>query len=65
MGLDREVCSSFDLGSLALLYIAQEANLLVSYNVRVIVGLLGSNVIRITCEESLVGLDLLPSLRGT
>jgi hypothetical protein len=47
------------------LYIAQEASLLVGYNIRVLVGLQGSNVIRITCEEFLVGLDLLLSLRST
>ena len=41
-----------DLGSLSLLYIAQEASLLVSYNVRVLVGLHDSNVTRITCGES-------------
>ena len=54
-----------DLGSLALLYISQEASLLVDYNVRVLIELQDSNVTRITCREFLVGLDLLPSLRGT
>jgi hypothetical protein len=54
-----------DLGSPALLYIAYEGGLLVSYNVRVLVGLPNSNVTRIICGEFLVGLDLLPSLRGT
>jgi hypothetical protein len=38
-----------DLGSPALLYTIQEASLLVYYNVRVLVGLQGSNVTRITC----------------
>jgi hypothetical protein len=56
---------STNLGSPALLYIGQEASLLVSYNVRVLVGLQGSNVTRITCGKFLVRLDLLPSLRGT
>jgi hypothetical protein len=56
---------SVDFGSLALLYIFQEASLLVGYNVRVIVGLQGDNVTRITCGKFLVGLDLLPSLRDT
>ena len=54
-----------DLGNLALLSIAQEVGLLVGYNVRVLVGLYDSNVTRITCRKFLVGLDLLPSLRGT
>ena len=57
--------ASADLGSPALLYIDKEASLLVGYNVRVLVGLQGSNVTRITYEKFLVGLDLLPSLRGT
>ena len=51
-----------DLGSPALLYIAQEVSLLVGYNVRVLVGLQDINVTRITWEEFLVGLYLLPSL---
>ena len=46
------VLSGADLGSLALLYISQEASLLVGYNVRVLVGLQGSNVTKITCGES-------------
>ena len=54
-----------DPGGPALLYISQEASLLVGNNVRVLVGLYSSNVTRITCGELLVGLDLLPSLRGT
>ena len=54
-----------DLESPALLYIAQEVGLLVSYNVRVLVGLQDSNVTRITYGEFLVRLDLLSSLRGT
>jgi hypothetical protein len=54
-----------DLGSSALLYISHETSLIVGYSVKVIVGLYGSNVIRITCEEFLVGPNLLPSLPGT
>jgi hypothetical protein len=54
-----------DLGSPALLYIAQEAGLLVGYNVRVLVRLQDINVTKITCGEFLVRLDLLPSLQGT
>ena len=46
-----------NLESPAFLYIAQEAGLLVGYNVRVIVGLHDSNVTRITYGEFL---DLLP-----
>ena len=38
-----------DLGSLTLLYIAQEVGLLVGYNVRVLVGLQDSNVTKIIC----------------
>jgi hypothetical protein len=56
---------SVDFGSFALLYIFQKASLLVGYNIRVLVGLYGGNVTRITCGKFLVGLDLLPSLRGT
>jgi hypothetical protein len=41
-----------DLWNLALLYISQEASLVVGYNVRVLVGLQDSNVIRITYGES-------------
>ena len=54
-----------DLGSPALIYIVQEVGLLVDYNVRVLIELHDSNVTRITRREFLVGLDLLPSLRGT
>ena len=54
-----------DLESPTLLYIAQEIGLLVGYNVRVLVGLQDSNVTKITRREFLVGLYLLPSLRGT
>ena len=54
-----------DLGSLTLLYIAQEVGFLVGYNVRVLLGLHDSNVTRITRREFLVGLEILPSLQGT
>jgi hypothetical protein len=54
-----------DLGRLALLYIVQGTSLLVSHSVRVLVGLQDNNVPRITFRKFLVGLDLLPFLRGT
>jgi hypothetical protein len=54
-----------DLGYPVLLYIAQEASLLVGYNIRILVGLQDSNVNNITRGEFLVELDLLPSLRDT
>jgi hypothetical protein len=41
-----------DLGNLALLYISQEASLLVGYNVRVLVELQYRNVTWITYGES-------------
>jgi hypothetical protein len=48
-----EVCVfSTDLGRLALLYIVQEARVLVGLQCRVLVGLHDSNVTRITWEES-------------
>ena len=47
-----------DLGSLTLLYIAQEVGFLVGYNVRVLLGLHDSNVTRITRREFLVRLDV-------
>ena len=40
-----------DLGSSALLYIVQEARVLVGYNIEVLVGLHDSNITRITCGE--------------
>ena len=57
----RSVPLGANLGSPALLYIAQETSLTVGYNVRVLVGLYDSNVTRITCREFLVGLDILSS----
>jgi hypothetical protein len=42
------IVSCLDLGSSALLYIIQEARVLVGYNKEVLVGLHGSNTIRIT-----------------
>jgi hypothetical protein len=42
------IVSSPDLGSSALLYIVQEARVLVGYNKEVLVGLQGSNTTRIT-----------------
>jgi hypothetical protein len=54
-GLDLRsipIVSCLDLGSSALLYIIQEARVLVGYNKEVLVGLQGSNATRITWEES-------------
>ena len=52
-----------DLGSPTLLYIAQEATLLVGYNRGVLVGLQGGNATRIQRVLDRQGLRL--SLRGT
>ena len=41
-----------DLGSLALLYIAQETSLLVGYNVRVLVGLQIAMLLELYVENS-------------
>jgi hypothetical protein len=46
------IVSCLELGSSALLYIVQEARVLVGYNKEVLVGLQGSNATRITWEES-------------